>query len=538
MADQFRFRKHATIGAADAADDKFLSECFVDTGDISTLIDCGDPRRIVLGRTGAGKTALVNTLASRKETIIISPESLSFNYLTNSSILKFFFDAGVKLDIFFRLLWRHVFTVELLNRKYNIVNESAERSFLDRFKQLFDRDKAKKRAIEYIRQWNNQFWYDTEYRIKEISTRIEAELKSSLSADLNALGASVTGASKLSEEQKAEVIKRGQPVIDSIQMKALSDVLDFLNDAVFSNVQQNYYICIDKLDENWVDDKFRYLLIRSLIETVRDFKKVRNIKIVVILRTDLIERVFRLTRDPGFQEEKYRSLFLPIRWSEDQLKTLLNKRVNFLVQQTYTSKKVGYEDLLPNESFSKKRQSAISYMIDRTLGRPRELIEFFNICIEKAEGKAIITKTNLMTAEEEYSKKRLRSLQDEWIADYPSLHDFAFLLRKQKKTFKISDLDKQYVEEFCLSYGVKYPDKTDLLSSQAKEIAEGNARAETFLEVIFSVFWRTGLVGIKTEDSKSYQWSYKVDGNLTFDINTTHAEVHPVFWKALGIKVL
>jgi hypothetical protein len=36
------------------------------------------------------------------------------------------------------------------------------------------------------------------------------------------------------------------------------------------------YVCVDKLDENWVDGKFRYLLIRSLIETIKDFSAVRE----------------------------------------------------------------------------------------------------------------------------------------------------------------------------------------------------------------------------------------------------------------------
>lgn len=539
MSDQFCFRRHTTIGAADAKDDQFLSECFIDTGDLATLINCQEPRRIVLGRTGAGKTALVNTLVARKkETIAVNPENLSFNYLTNNTILKFFFDSGVKLDIFFKLLWRHVFTVELIKKKYNIVNESEKQNFIDRFKQILCRDKAKDRAIQYILKWNDQFWHDTAYRIKEISKRVEQNLEGDLVTQFPHLKASLTGNINLSEEEKTEITKIGQQTIDSIHMKELSEILDFLNDDVFSNPQQNYYICVDQLDENWVDDKFRFLLIRSLIETVRDFKKVKNIKIIIILRNDLIDRVFRLTRDSGFQEEKYRSLYLPIRWTDEQLKDLLNKRVNFLVRQTYTNKNVGYEDLLPKNNFSKRKQSAINYMLDRTLGRPRELIEFFNICIEKAEGKPTITKTHLLQAEEEYSKKRLRSLQDEWFANYPTLLDFATsLLKKQNERFKLNAITNKRVEDFCLDYGVKYPDRTDDFSLQAKKVAESNSTVKEFLHFIFSGFWRTSLVGIKTTDSKSYLWSHQSDGILTFDVDSAEVQVHPAFWTSLGIKV-
>jgi len=108
-SDKFTFRKHASIGAAAAEEDtKFLTECFIDNGDLEPLIDCSDRRRIILGRTGAGKSALLKRLVSKTNAIVINPETLSFNYLTNSTILQFFLEAGVKLDLFFKLLWRHV----------------------------------------------------------------------------------------------------------------------------------------------------------------------------------------------------------------------------------------------------------------------------------------------------------------------------------------------------------------------------------------------------------------------------------------------
>src|ERR1700688_2500028 len=98
---QFRFRRQDTIGAADAQEDSFLDSCFVDTGDLEVLRDCQDPRRIVVGRTGSGKTALLLRLASTEErTIDIKPESLALSYISNSTILRFVSDMGVKLDIF------------------------------------------------------------------------------------------------------------------------------------------------------------------------------------------------------------------------------------------------------------------------------------------------------------------------------------------------------------------------------------------------------------------------------------------------------
>jgi hypothetical protein len=60
---RYVFRRNSSVGAMDAeSDEKFLRDCFFDTGDLPALVDCGDPKRIVVGRVGAGKSALLSRL--------------------------------------------------------------------------------------------------------------------------------------------------------------------------------------------------------------------------------------------------------------------------------------------------------------------------------------------------------------------------------------------------------------------------------------------------------------------------------------------
>ena len=98
----FRFRQMDVIGYSDAEEDaQFLEQCFVDTGDLSILRDCSNPRRILLGRTGSGKTALLNRLADSEERAIrVHPESLALSYITNSTILSYLSDLGVSWTYF------------------------------------------------------------------------------------------------------------------------------------------------------------------------------------------------------------------------------------------------------------------------------------------------------------------------------------------------------------------------------------------------------------------------------------------------------
>ena len=540
IAERFKFRKHASIGAAAAEEDaKFLTVCFVDNGDLEPLLDCSDRRRIILGRTGAGKSALLRRVCDITGAIVIDPESLSFNYLTNSTILQFFLEAGVKLDLFFKLLWRHVFTVELLRRKYDLRSNAETQSFVDRIKGMLARDPHKERAVRYLLQWGDQFWQETEYRIKEITQRIEHDLEASIKGKFAVADLGVGGAAKLSEEEKAEVVQRGKVVINAIQMRELTDVLKFLNEDVFPDEKQHFYICIDRLDENWVDENFRYLLIRSLIETIRDFLQVRNIKIICVLRTDLIDRVFRFTRDPGFQEEKYRSLYLNVRWTNEQLRDLLDKRVNFLVRQTYTKKPVGFADLLPAKM--DKGTDGADYLIGRTLMRPRDLIEFFNSIIEHAAGKASLTKELVFQGEGLYSRNRLRSLQDEWISDYPSLIECTALLKQRLHCFKIGAIGREEVEEFCLNQTISClgaAARSDLLITQARGVADGVVAYDSFLRSVLHIFYITGIVGLKTEAFESYQWSNEGSSTIVADtINLdTSVMIHPMFYRVLGIK--
>lgn len=536
MAEKFRFKRHDLIGAADAEEDKeFLTECFVDTGDLETLSDCAKPQRIILGRTGTGKTALLFKLIELKQAIIVKPETLSFNYLSNSTILQFFMETGVKLDLFFKLLWRHVLTVELLKQKYKIDNERAKRSFLSRIQDLLSRSKKKEKALKYLMEWGEEFWEETEYRIKEITNKIEKDLKGSLGVQLSHVKMDISGAKKLTGEERAEVAQRGQNVINSIQMKELSDILTLLDEDIFDDKEDIYYITIDKLDENWVDDNFRYLLIRSLIETLRDFRRVRNIKIIVGMRRDLLERVFRYTRDPGFQEEKYRELFLNIKWNDSQLAEILDKRINCLVQRSYTKGTLGYKDLLPSK-IGKHR--TIDYMITRTLRRPREIIEFFNNCIRHAEGKPTINIAMLRTAEGDYSKNRLRSLEDEWFADYPSLIQFTHLLRKMPPTFRINDFKTKDVEDFCLNFTIQNMDKKCVIAQEAKKVAEGIISVHDFLLFLCHVFYRTGIFGLKLAVYEKTIWCYEGPETIAAKAINLDAGVtiHPVFWRVLGIK--
>jgi len=160
-----------------------------------------------------------------------------------------------------------------------------------------------------------------------------------------------------------------------VQIRELTNVMELLDEILATNSQQHYLITIDKLDEDWIEDQFRFRLIRALIETSIDFySNVKNVKILVALRSDLLDRVLRYTRDSGFQEEKIRTSCLDLVWNQNQLTEVLDSRINVLVKNQYTKDRVTYKDVLPEKI---GKQPTIEYMVDRTLLRPRDIIQFF-----------------------------------------------------------------------------------------------------------------------------------------------------------------
>ncbi|EIF42959.1 DNA repair ATPase, partial [gamma proteobacterium BDW918] len=236
----FIFKKHMSVGEADAENDKsFLEECFVDIGDYEILEDTSTPQSIILGRTGIGKSALIEQLEKNSDRVIrIEPEELALRHISNSTILNFFEDLGVNLDIFYSLLWQHTLSVELIKNKYNIDCAQAKTNFIDSITALLSGKQKKQQALNYIEEWGDKFWVDTETRIKEFTGKLEASLKSSIDSNVPGVTFSGEAGAALSEEQKSEVIHYGKKVVSSVQIEKLSKIVNLLAEDIFTDPQK------------------------------------------------------------------------------------------------------------------------------------------------------------------------------------------------------------------------------------------------------------------------------------------------------------
>ena len=433
-------------------------------------------------------------------------------------------------------------TVEVL-RKHFEQHASSERGRLwnfltERFSGQTLKDKNAQQAVRYLREWGAQFWVETEYRVKEITSKLENKLTGQLDAKLKAnvlnTGASAKKESLLSDDKKIEVIDRAQRVVSEAQVQDLGKVIGLL-EHVLSDQQKYYYILIDRLDENWIEEKLRYRLIMALLESLKEISRVTNVKVLVAVRRDLIDRVFRIVRETGFQEEKYQSLYLPIHWSPSQIIEILDKRVNALVTRRYQKgKSVTHRDLLPKQIY----KIPITDFITARARRPRDVISFFNKCIEEADGMTRLNVDTLKRAEGEYSRQRLRALGDEWYADYQGLLDFVDILKKRPPSFSLSQVGYDDIADICLKSAIEHPNEGGILREHARNVAEGLVDINDFKRTLFMVFYRTGLIGLKLETFESASWVDELgQGVSPSEIDdSTSVVVHTTYRRALGIR--
>ena len=505
----FRIRRHAKIGFAAAEEDQdFLLRCFVDSGDLATLLDTNRPERILVGRTGAGKTALLTMLKDKAcHAVSINPESLSLAYLANNELLRFFESQGVNFDLFYKLLWRHIFAVELIKARYAITSRAtAKKNFFEKLSSLLGSDADKQQAVSYLTEWGESIWQDTQHRVREITTKLESALNAELTAKFPMVRIACGGNKAISSEDRIQIAKIGHEVVKQIQIQKLAEVITLLAERVFNDPQNPYYLIIDRLDENWVDDSVRYRLIRALIETVREFRQIPTCKIIIALRQDLIDRVFRHAADGGFQPEKYDSLCLRLNWSDTHLTQVLDRRVNELVCRQYTGQQVSHKDLLPPHA---DHVDITTYMLSRTLYRPRDIIHFFNCCLEHAEGQPRLTAEQLNAAESQYSTQRLDYLGHEWTRDYPYLVDFArAFLRGRPRVFKLADIADKDIAGTCLELAVRFPKDDGPLCAAAWAVADNMYETPVFMQVLLIALYRVGLVGLKLSPSETIFWTF------------------------------
>ncbi|TVL11770.1 DNA repair protein [Shewanella algae] len=530
--------RNLKVGALDAETDRaLLDKCFVDKGDLNELLDVKNPAAIILGRTGSGKSALIHKIeTSSTNCSRLDPNDISIRFLEYSDIIKFFDALEIKLDLFYKLLWRHLLVVEILKLRYDIKNEHDGKRFTDGIFTWLSRDKAKRKAIDYFNEWGDKFWLDTDEHLREITSKLEHDTKASIGAKYSEISLSLEGVEKLSDQERIEIKQRASQVVSGLQIKKLNEVLDLLSEYSFNDHQKKFYILIDQLDENWANTITRCRFIRALIEEIKSFRKLETVKIIAALRKDLLELVYDKTRDSGFQEEKYEAYMLELKWSNNELTNLVELRINEVFKSQYTKEIVRFDDVFPKPKKG-GGQTAMDFILERTLRRPRDVLQFVNECFNIASERDRISWRAMVAAEANYSEKRLKSLKEEWGEMYPSFEDTVEIIRGLSPTFSRSAITQERLNDVVMS--LSDIRNNDPCVKQVHSYFDGKSIKESdVLYAILQCLYRVGTIGVKISSLDTFLWSHIDQSTVSKGEikRSSQFKIHKMLHKALDIE--
>ncbi len=537
-----RLRREFNLGVEQAEVDPLLSDAFYESGDYSVIASKTDPRCFIIARTGGGKSAALKHLEDEHpdHVIRISPENLSLPYITNLGVMKYLDSLQVHLDPFFIALWKHVLLVELLKHRYKIDSAAAKQRFLSTLRERILRNQAKRQALEYLDEFQDRFWCETDERVREIVQKFEERvgLQSQGQAALPGIvAASAGGSTGTTEtaETRLELIDRFQRIVNDTQLPRLNKMIEVLDEDVLD--RQNFtFVLIDDLDKDWVDERVANSLIRCLFRAVQDLKRVRYLKVLVALRTNIFQEL-EFAERVG-QEEKLRAFVLELRWSRPELTALLDERAVAAAEVWALERVAGIGDLFPRRNRS--RGDPIDYILDRTLMRPRDAISFANECLGLSVGKPAASWADISQAEHYYSEKRLLALRDEWKSTYPDIHRVLTLFRGAPSGMPRSEFTKRLDEIALLTAEPEFRGRhwlTPLSASLWSAAIDANDWVRLYQPLVQLLF-NIGLIGCSTSRTGHIVYVYDNAGHVERVGNLGERiwfHIHPTFRPALEI---
>lgn len=537
QANPLVFRNGMSVGSIAAeTDDEFLFDCFVENPAVQACLNVQSPTMVLAGRTGSGKTAILRHVQRTvPHSSHIDPSEMALSYVANSDALRFVQAIGGDLDVLFIALWRHVLCLEFIRLKYSVNSEAKSTTVYGKIVDTFRLDARRQRAISYLKQWQGKFWITIDQNIKELTEKYEENLKIEIGGEIEKFKAGGQYEKRLSSDKKSEILSRAKKIINSEQLADLSNVVDMLAELSSSDISK-YYILIDKLDERWVDDSLRFKMIRALIDALKQFKKIRNLKIIAALRSDVLERVVQETGDLGFQREKFEEYFHQIRWNKDELKALINKRIAYTFKKQYSSQyTVHFNDIFTSKI---NNEDTFDYMIERTLMRPRDIMSFINESFARSEGHNNISGQTIKNCEHEYSRKRREALEYEWRSAFECIPELIkYISRFKKSSISFAEFcDSAKVDELALKI-VDTKIAHDPIRLLAEQYCNSSVSADALMKEIATTLYRVGAVGLKIGPSDKMFYSHinspLLDGS---SLNSeSRVRIHPMLFSSFGV---
>ena len=198
---------------------------------------------------------------------------------------------------------------------------------------------------------------------------------------------------------------------------------------------------------------------------------------------------------------------VPITWGKEDLKNLLSARVKEVYRRQYTSSSVSFNDVFPS-SQKNETGEAIDYIVERTLFRPRDAIQFCNECFRVAADRPRISWRAIYAAEAHYSTKRLKSLREEWSEYYPALETTVEILRGISIPFTRSVLAGTRLEDTAMELHELEDNDPCVIAAKSMYSPKSKITEAEVISRILMCLYHVGMIGIKISTLDTFVWSH------------------------------
>ena len=469
---------------ASAAENEFrsLSNYYFKTDQYNRVLR--GEARIVCGRKGSGKTALFaqvrNTLRSNKKNIVIDLKPESYELIKFKETLSKCMQEGTYNHTLVAF-WEYVLLLEIC---YKLLEKDKQACYWDN-----DLTELYNRLYELYHNGSYSAEGDFSERLSYIINLISNQINEKYGSKENI---------RLSSAEVTEVIYRHN-INESKQLLV-----------TYLKRKDSVWILFDNIDKGWNTDgltKEDLIVVRTLLDASRKIEqqlsnKDVECKTVIFLRNDVYELLIDYTPDRGKEAR------VLIDWVDSSaLEEVIRRRLEYSVfnDDTYSFKDI-WGSICVNLV---KGEDSFQYIVDRTLMRPRALIDCIKNCIGIAinRGHEKIQEQDILEGVKHFSYDIIQEISREIRDIMPEVSDALFMFIGQDNILDTETLNQLFEKE-----GIK---------------------AENWEKLTDFLLWY-GVIGIYDNENVKYIYNTNYDLSILkryqkLSENNTYYQLYPTF---------
>ncbi|UIX31727.1 P-loop ATPase, Sll1717 family [Streptomyces sp. GQFP] len=438
-------------------------------------------KMLIIGRKGAGKSAIcMQLMADSAHTtgkILVTPDE------TAGEEIRRFELQGLPGDSAKALIWRYVFAVHAARHVVAHAKDAHGR-----------RPDSVKALVRFLKQ-NDELPGE---RLGDRLAQGAKGLQTSLALEAFGIKAGVDLAQSPSEGARAA---RQLEVVEQGVAKAVADLgCDAAHGPLL--------LMVDQLEQVWSAEPDSNSMVIGLLLAAKHAASLygRFVRFLLFLRSDIYDSL-------SFGEgDKFHGDELRITWTEQALRDLALARARASAEEDLSIEELWREIFPPTI----RDEETATYLFSRCLLRPRDAIQFLNLCQETAwliHGRDRITEADVLQASRQFSAWKLKDLTLEYLVAHPFLKHLFPLFQNSGYVVTRPVLASRF-EAAVETLHRLFPAYADVLT----------------LSGVVDILYGVGFLGVRRGNDVVFAGG----DELPVQPHETEFQVHPCFREALG----